>query len=72
METERRCSFYGSFKSPGMGHGRGHCKFDCAYSTCDGEIDHCGKLNVIKRYLMERSWMRAATEKKKDFCKKWI
>jgi hypothetical protein len=65
METERRCSFYGSGKNLGMGHGRGNCEFDCTYSTCDGEIEHCEKLNALKRYLMERSWMRATMEKKK-------
>ena len=65
METDRRCSFYGGFKSPGVGDRRGHCEFDCTHSTCDGEIEHCGKLNVLKRYLMERCWMKATIERKK-------
>jgi len=65
METERRCSFYRGFKGPDVIHRRGHCEFDCTHSTCDGEIEHCGKLNVLKRYLMERSWMEATIEKKK-------
>ena len=62
MDTERRCSFYASLKSPG---GRGHCEFDCTYYTCDGDIEHCGKVNILKRYLMERSWMKATAERKK-------
>ncbi len=65
METEKRCSFYGSFKGRRLGPGRGHCEFDCIYSTCDGEVEHCEKLNVLKRYLMERSWMRVTIGKKK-------
>jgi hypothetical protein len=65
METEKRCSFYRNFKSSGASHRRGHCEFDCTHSTCDGEIEHCGKLNVLKRYLMERSWMKATIERKK-------
>lgn len=65
METERRCSFYRSPGSPGMGSRGGYCEFDPTYPTCDGDTKHCGKLNVLKRYLMERSWMRATIEKKK-------
>ena len=62
MDRESRCSFYARLRIPG---GRGHCEFDCAYSTCDGEIEHCGKLNILKRYLMERNWMKATAERKK-------
>ena len=65
METKRRCSFYGPFESPDMGHGHSHCEFDCTVSTCDGAIEHCGKLDVLKRYLMERTWIKATIERKK-------
>jgi hypothetical protein len=65
METERRCPFYGSLKNLSTGYGRGYCEFDCTHSACEGEIEHCGKLNVLKRYLMERSWMKATIERRK-------
>lgn len=65
METEGRCTFYRNSGSPCVGHGLGHCEFDCTYLLCDGEIKHCGKLNVLKRYLVERSWMKATIERKK-------
>ena len=65
METERRCSFYRSSGSPGMDHRHGYCEFDSIYTICDGETKHCRKLNVLKRYLMERSWMGATIERKK-------
>jgi hypothetical protein len=64
METERRCSFYDSFRNPDGGHMRGYCEFDCAYSDCEGEIGRCGKINVLRGYLMERTWMKTMIEKK--------
>jgi hypothetical protein len=65
METERRYSFYRGFKSPDVVHRRGHCEFDCTPSPCDGEIEHYGELNVLKRYLMGKNWMAAMIERKK-------
>ncbi len=54
METERRCSFYRSPGSPGMGHRVAYCEFDCAYAICDGEVKHCQKLHG----LPGREWMK--------------
>jgi hypothetical protein len=64
METQRRCSFYERYKNTEMDRMRGYCEFDCAYSACEGEIGRCGKINVLKGYLLERSWMKTMIEKK--------
>jgi hypothetical protein len=66
METDRRCSFYRSSRTPGMRHRVGHCEFDSTYSICDGDVKNCAKLNVLRRYLMERGWMKAPRERKKS------
>ncbi len=62
MEINRRCLFYRVSEGPCMG---GHCQFDSTFSSCEGAIEQCGEVNVLKRYLMERSWMKAATDRKK-------
>jgi len=65
LETETRCAFYRNFGSPRVGQEPGLCEFDGTSSICDGEIGDCVKLNVLRRYLMERNWMKATAEAKK-------
>ena len=63
METEKRCAFYRNYGGPCVGRGSGHCEFDSTYSICDGEIKNCAKLDVLRRYLMGRSWMKTTLER---------
>ena len=65
MESKSQCPFYRRSGSPGMHYRDGYCEFDCTYSICDGESKHCGKLNVLRRHLMERSWMQEMIKGKK-------
>jgi len=58
VEAERRCPFYRSSGSGGMGHKYGYCEFDDTYTMCGGETKRCKKLDSLKQYLMGREWMK--------------
>ena len=58
MTTERRCSLYRSSGTPDMGRGCGYCEFDGTHAICHGEMNHCEKLDALRRSLLERRWMK--------------
>jgi len=62
METERRCPFYRSSGTPGMGHRLGYCEFDCSFAICEGNTERCKKLESMKQYLTGREWMKVRTK----------
>ncbi len=62
MEISSRCLFYRVSEGPCMD---GHCEFNVNVSACYGKIDHCAEVNILKRYLMQRDWIKAPVDKKK-------
>ena len=58
MTIERQGSFHKESEDAGAGHRPGFCKFDSNCTACDEGVKICEKLEMLKKDLLRRKWMK--------------
>jgi len=54
MSFSKRCSFYKELVKDGLSFRIGYCYLDNDWTTCQGDIQSCKKLDVLRKHLLKK------------------
>ena len=65
MADERGCPFQKNSDTLDMGPHDGYCELNRTHPVCNGKIKLCENIESLRRYVMERVWMKVRIKEEK-------